>query len=65
MISEAVNAFGRIDILVNNAGVAYRKYMVDTSREEYEKNNGHKCERHVFFARNMLFLTYLREEKAG
>ncbi|AKB78262.1 3-oxoacyl-[acyl-carrier protein] reductase [Methanosarcina horonobensis HB-1 = JCM 15518] len=37
MISEAVNAFGRIDILVNNAGVAYRKYMVDTSREEYEK----------------------------
>jgi 3-oxoacyl-[acyl-carrier protein] reductase len=36
MVSDAVNAFGRIDILVNNAGVAYRKYMVDTSREEYE-----------------------------
>ncbi len=36
MVSEAIDAFGRIDILVNNAGVAYRKYMVDTSREEYE-----------------------------
>lgn len=36
MVSEAVDAFGRIDILVNNAGVAYRKYMIDTSREEYE-----------------------------
>lgn len=36
MFSEAVDVFGRIDILVNNAGVAYRKYMVDTSREEYE-----------------------------
>ena len=37
MISEAVNAFGRIDILVNNAGVAYRKYLVDTSTEEYDE----------------------------
>lgn len=36
MVSEAVDTFGRIDILVNNAGVAYRKHMVDTSREEYE-----------------------------
>lgn len=36
MISEAVDAFGRIDILVNNAGVAYRKYMVETSTEEYD-----------------------------
>lgn len=36
MVSDAVSAFGRVDILVNNAGVAYRKYMVDTSREEYE-----------------------------
>lgn len=36
MVSEAMDVFGRIDILVNNAGVAYRKYMVDTSREEYE-----------------------------
>lgn len=36
MVSEVVDTFGRIDILVNNAGVAYRKYMVDTSREEYE-----------------------------
>lgn len=37
MVSEAIHAFGRIDILVNNAGIAYRKHMVDTSREEYEK----------------------------
>lgn len=36
MVSGAVDTFGRIDILVNNAGVAYRKYMVNTSREEYE-----------------------------
>ncbi|MDQ1276306.1 MAG: hypothetical protein QG610_1882 [Euryarchaeota archaeon] len=36
MVSETIDAFGRIDILVNNAGVAYRKYMMDTSREEYE-----------------------------
>lgn len=36
MVSDAEKAFGRIDILVNNAGVAYRKYLVDTSREEYE-----------------------------
>jgi 3-oxoacyl-[acyl-carrier protein] reductase len=36
MISEAVDAFGRIDILVNDAGVAYRKYMVETSKKEYE-----------------------------
>ena len=36
MVSEAMNVFGRIDILVNNAGVAHRKYMVDTSIEEYE-----------------------------
>jgi NAD(P)-dependent dehydrogenase (short-subunit alcohol dehydrogenase family) len=36
MISKAVDTFGRIDILVNNAGVAYRKYTVDTSTEEYE-----------------------------
>jgi NAD(P)-dependent dehydrogenase (short-subunit alcohol dehydrogenase family) len=36
MVSDALDAFGRLDILVNNAGVAYRKYMVDTSREEYE-----------------------------
>ena len=39
MISEAVDAFGRIDILVNNAGVAYRKYMVETSTEEYDNMN--------------------------
>jgi NAD(P)-dependent dehydrogenase (short-subunit alcohol dehydrogenase family) len=37
MISKAVNAFGRIDILVNNAGVTYRKYIVDTSTEEYDE----------------------------
>lgn len=36
MVSDAVNTFGRIDILVNNAGVGYRKYLVETSREEYE-----------------------------
>lgn len=36
MVSETVNAFGRIDILINNAGVAYRKHLVDTSTEEYE-----------------------------
>src|SRR5690606_7159819 len=37
MVSKAVNAFGRIDILVNNAGVAYRKYLVETSTEEYNE----------------------------
>lgn len=37
MISEAVNAFGRIDILVNDAGVAYRKYLTETSTDEYNK----------------------------
>lgn len=37
MISKAVNAFGRIDILVNDAGVAYRKHLVDTSTEEYDR----------------------------
>jgi 3-oxoacyl-[acyl-carrier protein] reductase len=37
MISKAVKAFGRIDILVNNAGVAYRKYLTDTSTEEYDE----------------------------
>ena len=37
MVSKAINAFGRIDILVNNAGVAYRKYIVDTSTEEYDE----------------------------
>lgn len=37
MISQAVNAFGRIDILVNDAGVAYRKHLVDTSTEEYDR----------------------------
>lgn len=35
MISKAVGAFGRIDILVNNAGIAYRKYLIDTSIDEY------------------------------
>ena len=37
MVSKAMNAFGRIDILVNNAGVAYRKYLVETSTEEYDE----------------------------
>lgn len=37
MVSKAVNTFGRIDILVNNAGVAYRKYLIDTAVEEYDK----------------------------
>lgn len=37
MVSEVANVFGRIDILVNNAGVAYRKYLVDTSTEEYDE----------------------------
>jgi NAD(P)-dependent dehydrogenase (short-subunit alcohol dehydrogenase family) len=37
MVSEAMNAFGRIDILVNDAGVAYRKYLVETSTEEYNE----------------------------
>ncbi|KKG17513.1 oxidoreductase [Methanosarcina sp. 2.H.T.1A.6] len=37
LISKAVNAFGRIDILVNNAGVAYSKYLVETSTEEYDE----------------------------
>ena len=37
MVSKAVNAFGRIDILVNNAGVAYGKYLVETSTEEYNE----------------------------
>jgi len=37
MISRALNAFGRIDILVNDAGIAYRKHLVDTSTEEYDR----------------------------
>ena len=37
MVSKAMSAFGRIDILVNNAGVAYRKYLVETSTEEYDE----------------------------
>jgi len=64
MVSEAMDVFGRIDILVNNAGVAYRKYMVDTSREEYE-NIMDTNVKGMFFARNMLFLTCLRGVKAG
>lgn len=37
VVSKAVHTFGRIDILVNNAGVAYRKYLIDTAVEEYDK----------------------------
>lgn len=37
LVAKTIETFGRLDILVNNAGVAYRKYMVDTSTEEYNE----------------------------
>jgi 3-oxoacyl-[acyl-carrier protein] reductase len=37
LISKAVDEFGGLDILVNNAGVAYRKPLVETTLEEYDK----------------------------
>ncbi|WP_440955659.1 SDR family NAD(P)-dependent oxidoreductase [Methanosarcina sp. Mfa9] len=37
LIEKAIEGFGRLDILVNNAGVAYRKFLADTSPEEYDK----------------------------
>ena len=37
LIEKTMEGFGRLDILVNNAGVAYRKFLADTSTEEYDE----------------------------
>lgn len=37
LISKAVDEFSGLDILVNNAGVAYRRPLVETTLEEYDK----------------------------
>ena len=37
LILKAVDEFGGLDILVNNAGVAYRKPLVETTLDEYDK----------------------------
>ncbi len=37
LISKAADEFGGLDILVNNAGVAYRKPLVETTLDEYDK----------------------------
>jgi len=36
MISKVVKELGTLDILVNNAGVSVRKYLMDTSEEEWD-----------------------------
>jgi 3-oxoacyl-[acyl-carrier protein] reductase len=37
LILKAADEFGGLDILVNNAGVAYRKPLVETTLDEYDK----------------------------
>ncbi|MCQ1535395.1 SDR family oxidoreductase [Methanosarcina sp. KYL-1] len=37
LVSRTIQAFGRLDILINNAGAAHRKYLVETSTEEYDE----------------------------
>ena len=37
LITEAVNAFGRIDIMVNNAGIAMMQDFLDISESDYDR----------------------------
>lgn len=37
IVSEAIQAFGKIDILINNAGISQRSYIVDTELSVYKK----------------------------
>ena len=37
IIAETMNNFGKVDILINNAGVGLRKYLWETSEEEFNK----------------------------
>lgn len=64
MVSKAVNAFGKIDILVNDAGVAYRKYLVETSTEEYNEIMDTNV-KGMFFCTKYALPICLNGEKAG
>ncbi|MFX0200824.1 MAG: 3-oxoacyl-ACP reductase family protein [Candidatus Hodarchaeota archaeon] len=37
MISQALEAYGRIDILVNNAGIDQKKLVIDMSEDDWDK----------------------------
>ncbi len=37
VINDTIRSFGKVDILVNNAGIGLRKYLWDTTTEEFEE----------------------------
>ena len=37
MVKKAVDEFGSLDIMVNNAGMAVTKFVVDVTREDYDR----------------------------
>ena len=63
MVSEVVNAFGRIDILVNNAGIGIFKTMEEETMDDWHRlininlTGVHLCTREVF--------KYMKEQKSG
>lgn len=54
VISRAISEFGKVDVLVNNAGAGLRKYLWDTTMEEFDEVMDVNVKGVFLFMKNMI-----------